>query len=256
MRQGLHHLDRLQSTQSWSRPLDQPGQPAEQVEVAGKGAGDPWAQHLDRDLAPVAGHGKMDLRDRGRGDRGVVERREETVERPGEFGLDQTARLIPGERRQAILQAREILGDLVAQQIGAGRQDLSELDEARPHLGQRRGQPLARPGGGGAAAPDQPGRAQQWRGAGKAIADGRGREQRVVPRQRQADPDETNEVATAAEKPEHPRTLRARDQSRQAEWSAAMPPVRLRNRARSSPAAEIRSRSAPCGGNRRILSTR
>ena len=52
------------------------------------------------------------------------------------------------------------------------------------------------------------------------------------------------------------RLLRRRGQSRQAEWSAAIPPVRLRYRARSSPAAATISASALCDGKRRMLSTR
>ncbi len=198
----------------------------------------------------------MDLRDRRCGDRGVVECREHGGKRPPELGLDQRVGLVAGKRRQTVLQQRQILGDVIAQEIGAGRQQLSELDEARPHLGEGGGKPFARTSDGAAAAPDQPGRAQQRR-----AADPFERKQRVVPRQGQRDAGETGEMADAAEKPEHRRTSPQfprwrRGQSRQAEWSAAMPPVRLRNRARSSPAAPIISDNALCGGKRRMLSTR
>ena len=73
LREGFDDLDRLQSAQSRPGALDQTGEPAEQIEVAGKGAGDPGTQDLDRDLAPVGRHRKMDLRDRGCGDRSFVE---------------------------------------------------------------------------------------------------------------------------------------------------------------------------------------
>ncbi len=215
LREGLDDLDRLQSAQRRPGPLDQLGQPAEQVEVAGKGAGDPRTQDLDRDLAPVGRHREMDLRDRGRGDRGFVETREPAVERRRELRFDQRPRLVPGKGRQAILQAREILGDLLAQQIGAGRKQLAELDKAGPQFAEGGGEPLAWAGGGGrAATAQQPHCAQQRRGAGYLIAKRHGREQRVMPRQRQADPQEDERGCGRCGEA---RTPRGFDQSRQAE---------------------------------------
>jgi len=123
--------------------LAQPGQPAEQVEVAGEGAGDPGRKTLTATsrLRSLPQNGPARSRPRATGFRRT---RQTGVRASRELGLDQGARLAPGKGRQAILQQRQILGDLVAQEIGAGRQDLAELDEARPELGEGGGQPLAR----------------------------------------------------------------------------------------------------------------
>ena len=91
--EGHHHLDRLQPAQRRRRALDQLREPQKQFEVAREGAGDAGAQHLDRDRAAVGRDREMNLRDRRRGGRHIVERREERVERPAELGLDQRARL-------------------------------------------------------------------------------------------------------------------------------------------------------------------
>src|SRR5271157_689899 len=93
---------------------------------------------------PVRRSCEMDLGNRCRRDCGFVERRKQRLERTGELGLDQRTRLASGERRQAVLQARQIEGDLLAEEIGSGRQKLAELDEARPELAEGRGEPLTR----------------------------------------------------------------------------------------------------------------
>jgi hypothetical protein len=87
----------------------------------------------------------MHLGDRCRCHREVGEGGEEGGERPVELDLDQGARLRCRERCQAILQLRQIFGDLLAQEIGAGRQQLPELDKARSQLDKSRSETLARP---------------------------------------------------------------------------------------------------------------
>ena len=142
---------------------------------------------------------------------------------------------LPGNGGSRSCSSRQIRGDLVAEQIGAGRQDLAELDEARARARSAR-RPAARPGRAGA------GRAAGAAGGRRATAaprrrPGREREQtarRAAPgsapiRMRRA------RLRQRAEQLEHGRSR----QSRQAGCSAAMPPVRLRKRARSSPAAAI-----------------
>ena len=136
--QRPHHLDRPQPPPRRLQTLDQPGQPVEEVEVAGEGLRDARAQHLDRHLAALAGGGKVDLGDRGGGDGLVVEAAEQRIDRRAELVLDGGAGLRRGKRRQPVLEVREVARHGLADQVGAGRQRLAEFDEARPERLQRR----------------------------------------------------------------------------------------------------------------------
>ena len=115
------------------------GEPEEEVEIAGEGRRDAGAQHLDRDLArPRCVTREMDLGDRGGCDRRSSSKRaEEFAERLAEIALDGGARLRAGKRRQTVLQLRQIGGDVLADEIGAGGERLAELDEARAQRLQR-----------------------------------------------------------------------------------------------------------------------
>ena len=197
--QGLDDFDRFQPSRRRVETLDQAGEPPEQIDVAGERLGHPRAQHFDRDLLPVEGFGKVDLGDRGGGDRGFVKRGKQGFERPTELGFDRRARQGSGKRRQPILQARQIDRDLLAQEIGAGRQQLAELDEARPHFVERRRQPLARARRRGRAAPHEPLRQAQ---AGGQNRDAGKREHRIVARQDQPDRRQPPQIAQAAQQPE------------------------------------------------------
>ena len=53
------------------------------------------------------------------------------------------ARLGAGERRHAVLQLRELVGDVGRQQVAPRREHLAELDEDRAELLERQAQPLA-----------------------------------------------------------------------------------------------------------------
>ena len=165
----------------------------------------------------------MDLGDRSRCYRAFVKGCEQIVERAGEFGLDQRPRLGARERRELVLQAGEIGSDLLAEEIGSGRQQLAELYKARPQLFERGGEPLTRSRPDPAAAACKQMAEPHKRHCGR---DGRQRRQRVVPREGQADPDQPHKIADAAQKSE---IWVGAGQRRQAEWSAATPPVRLRN---------------------------
>src|SRR5690606_41456973 len=79
------------------------------------------------------------------GRRRVGVRGEGHVDRALELGLDRGAGDLARERRQAILKPREIVGHLLAEEVGAGRERLPELDEARAEILKRRSEPLARP---------------------------------------------------------------------------------------------------------------
>ena len=76
----------------------------------------------------------MHLRDRRARDRRLVERPEDFIHRlavqPGERGLDLGER----KRRHAVLELRELVGDVRRQEIAPGGEHLAELDEDRTEL--------------------------------------------------------------------------------------------------------------------------
>jgi len=86
----------------------------------------------------------MDLGDGSGCYRTLVKGCEQTIEWAGELGLDKGLRLGARERREAVLQAGQIGSDLLAEEIGPGRQKLAELNEARPQFFERGGEPLTR----------------------------------------------------------------------------------------------------------------
>jgi hypothetical protein len=86
----------------------------------------------------------MDLGNRGSRNWDFVKRRKQRFERSRELALDQNAGLRSGEWRQAVLQARQIEGDLFAEKIGSGREELAELDKARTQLAECRSETLTR----------------------------------------------------------------------------------------------------------------
>ena len=100
------------------------------------------ALHLDDDLFAGDEAGRVHLRDRGRRDRHLVERREELLERAAEVDLDDGAHV--GERLGRHLVAEQLeLGDqLVGEQALAAGDDLAELHVARAEA-------LERPAGAG-----------------------------------------------------------------------------------------------------------
>ena len=140
----------LEPAQPGLRALDQAGQPAHQVEVPSKRTLDAGAQHLDCDLAalePLAWQAPriVHLGDRCRGDRIVVEGDEQFFDGRSEFGFNGATCFGGRKRFQAVLQKREVGGDILAKQVGAGGKHLAELDEYRAQLGQRSRQTLPRP---------------------------------------------------------------------------------------------------------------
>ncbi len=104
-------------------------------------------QHLDRDLAAgqraAPEHGEVHLRDRGAGHRLVLEAGEHLVEPAAEAALDLAHRQHGIERRHAVLQGGEFVGDVGRQQVAPGRKHLAELDEDRPEVFQCPTQPHA-----------------------------------------------------------------------------------------------------------------
>src|SRR6266480_3604712 len=93
--------------------------------------------HLDHNRRAIGQFGAVYLSDGGRGQWHGFEGREYLVDRPPELALDDRGHRFRLQRRGSILKLRQL--DLVGrwQQIGAGREDLSELDKGRSQLFQR-----------------------------------------------------------------------------------------------------------------------
>ena len=140
-----HDLARADLVGGRMRAVDERGDRLQQRDVAADLLLDVGAQHLDHDfarrrIAHRGQRGRMHLRDRRGGQRRGVEARERDVDRTPERLLDQRARGVAVERRDAILQQREFLGDVGRHEVAARGQDLAELDEDRPELLQRQAQ--------------------------------------------------------------------------------------------------------------------
>ncbi len=106
-----------------------------------------------------------------------------------------------GKGRQLVLQAGHVGGELLAEQIGARREELAELDEAGAELLQRCGEALAGPGHGRfrVAPAEQAQKRQDRQQNGRALE----QEQRVVARQDEPDLQEPREIAAGAQDAEH-----------------------------------------------------
>jgi len=108
--------------------LDLGGGPFIGVDRLGEFGLDARAQDLDRDLAAIGGDRDMDLRDRRGADRVRIDRGEQRVDRAAEARLDPLADDGEGDGGQRVLEAQQIVRGFLADQIGARRQRLAELD--------------------------------------------------------------------------------------------------------------------------------
>ena len=86
----------------------------------------------------------MDLRDRCRGNRRIVERREQIVHRSAELRGNRGPGVGSVKGGQVVLKGCQVVGKFVADQVGADRQRLAKLYEGRSQHRHRRGQALAR----------------------------------------------------------------------------------------------------------------
>ena len=138
--------DGLQAPRRRMQALDQARGEVVAVEVAAELLLDAGAQDLDGDLAPApvgVDDGRLvHLRDRGGGD-GGAELGKMILQLAAERFLDGAARLGHGERRQVVLQQRQIAGELRADDVGARRQELAELDVAGAETGEGGGEARA-----------------------------------------------------------------------------------------------------------------
>ena len=212
------------------------------AEVAAETRCDIGPEHFHRDrfaYAVTFGLAAMYLCDGGSGDRrpeadkGL---RHRAFQRQGDDGFGLGLR----KRRQPVLQAFQIARHCDADDVGPGRQKLSELQIGRAEPRQRARQTRA---GFGAGAFDQPRHPQR----------------ELAGRRHQARIDDA-EHAFAREHvsgADQPRDVgRRRDHKRQPECNATMPPERLCHFTREKPAAPIISANAFGLGNFRIDSTR
>jgi hypothetical protein len=135
-----HHFARLQPL-ALGAALDQAGGGLKQRQVLGDRLFDARPQHLDRDLAAVLEGGEMYLRDRGARVGLALEGREHLADADTEAALDLAGGKLGGERRHAVLQLGELVGDVERQQVAPRREDLPELDEDWPEHLERLAQP-------------------------------------------------------------------------------------------------------------------
>ncbi len=100
-------------------------------------------QHLDRDLGAVRQLGEMHLRDRRGGDGVAIERLEHLVDGLPVEPVERRDDLVGRKRRHAVLQLRELVGDVERDQVAPRREHLPELDEDRAQILERKAQPHA-----------------------------------------------------------------------------------------------------------------
>ena len=90
--------------------------------------------HLDHDPLAALEPRAMNLPDRPGGERLRFDPLEDVLPRDAELLLHHLDHLGLGQRRHAVLQARELLDDLGRDQVGPRREDLPELRERRPEF--------------------------------------------------------------------------------------------------------------------------
>ena len=95
---------------------------------------DVGALDLDDDLGPVGQHGRVHLTQGSRRNRGRIDNEKQLVEGAAQLRLDGGLDLVPGRRRDVVLQAGQLVDELGRKHIRPGAGDLAELDEGRPQL--------------------------------------------------------------------------------------------------------------------------
>ena len=103
------------------------------------------ALHLDGDAPSVRERGLVHLADRRGGDRHRVELGEQALERVPELAFDDAPDVLERDRTDVILQRAQLDDDVGRNDVGTGREELSELHEGRPELVEHFPQMLAAP---------------------------------------------------------------------------------------------------------------
>ena len=222
------HVHRAQAARGRRQGFDHPCGEPEGINILAECPFDAGPQHLDGDFCPGFRQPCMvHLGDRSRSN-GLRELRKDRADRSAELGLDHLLRLCHREGRQLVLQIFQLFCQLAADNIGAGGEDLAELDIGRAKRGKRprggrqggialQAQPFERP----AQNPRHGPQARRRVHRGQHLPDGAGALQRGQ-RAHQADD-----------------VVRAAHQIFQPEWSAAIPRLRLRYFTCPNPALRI-----------------
>jgi hypothetical protein len=103
------------------------------------------ALHLHHDPASVRERRSVHLRDRSSGHGRRFDRLEHVLPRHPELFFHDPNDLCLGERRNVVLQRRQLFDELRRQQVWSRRQDLPELGERRTELFHRRADPFGLP---------------------------------------------------------------------------------------------------------------
>jgi hypothetical protein len=114
--------------------LRERGDSEEHLEIAPNHRVHAGPQDFDDDVLAARQARRVDLRDRRCRKRLLVELGEHLGERPAERALEGFYRKRRGERRDLVLQLRELVGKIGGQEITAYGDALAEFDEQRPKL--------------------------------------------------------------------------------------------------------------------------
>jgi hypothetical protein len=140
------HFARLQPPRFRPEPFQPAGGGAQQREIVIDHRADAGSQNLHRDFVTAIfrpQRGEVHLRHRGRSHRLAREAGEHLDYRLAIGGGQRGFGQVGGERRHPILQLGQFVGQVGGQQVAAGGQHLTELDEDRPQVFQRAAQTLA-----------------------------------------------------------------------------------------------------------------
>ena len=109
------------------------GDLAEDAHVVADRVADVGALDLDDDVPAGAGRRAVDLTERGRCERLLVEGGEEVLDPRAELGLDDLLDLLEGEGLDGVLEPGQCLGVRRREEVEAGREQLAHLDVRRTH---------------------------------------------------------------------------------------------------------------------------
>ncbi len=155
-RHGGHRRARLQPAGLRAHLLGEARRQGHGADVGADAVLHPRAQNLDRHLAPVVQARRMGLGE-GRGRHRRVELAEQGPGRPAQRVAHLGVGDLHGEGRQLVLQPGQVVGEHLAEDVGAGREQLAKLDRHGAERLQGDGQAFARP----APAPLRPGEQAQ-----------------------------------------------------------------------------------------------